>query len=78
MSPLVERMCWKIDAKRNQIVIWVKPLNNDRYMQRPPGTQALLCRSDDDPNAILHEPMEVCITPYLCFFYVDSCYSLIT
>lgn len=64
MSALVERMCWKIAAKRNQTVIWVKPLTNDCYMQREPGTQPPMCKSDDDPDAVWGVPMEACISPY--------------
>ncbi|KAF8388242.1 hypothetical protein HHK36_026908 [Tetracentron sinense] len=64
MSALVERMCWKIAVKKNQTVIWVKPLTNDCYMEREPGTQPPLCRSDDDPDAVWGVPMEACITPY--------------
>ncbi|KAF5482423.1 hypothetical protein F2P56_002995 [Juglans regia] len=64
MSGLVERMCWKIAAKRNQTVIWVKPLTNDCYMEREPGTQPPLCRSDNDPDAVWDMHMEACITPY--------------
>ncbi|KAI9399024.1 hypothetical protein POPTR_002G036666v4 [Populus trichocarpa] len=55
-------MCWKIAAKRNQTVIWVKPLTNDCYMEREPGTQPPLCKSDDDPDAVWGVPMEACIT----------------
>ncbi|XWS76240.1 hypothetical protein CRYUN_Cryun01aG0158300 [Craigia yunnanensis] len=64
MSTLVERMCWKIAAKRNQTVIWVKPLTNDCYMQREPGTHPPMCKSDDDPDAVWGVPMDACITPY--------------
>ncbi|KAJ7972636.1 S-adenosyl-L-methionine-dependent methyltransferases superfamily protein [Quillaja saponaria] len=64
MSALVERMCWKIAAKRNQTVIWVKPLTNDCYMEREPGTLPPLCRPGDDPDAVLGVNMEACITPY--------------
>ena len=64
MSTLVERMCWKIAAKQNQTVIWVKPLNNDCYMDREPGTQPPLCKSDEDPDATWGVKMETCITPY--------------
>ncbi|KAL6547872.1 hypothetical protein OROHE_009577 [Orobanche hederae] len=64
MSALVGRMCWKIAAKRNQTVIWQKPLTNDCYLEREPGTQPSLCRSDDDPDAVWGVQMEVCITPY--------------
>ncbi|PIA36384.1 hypothetical protein AQUCO_03400343v1 [Aquilegia coerulea] len=64
MSALVERMCWKIAAKQNQTVIWVKPMTNDCYMEREPGTQPPLCRSDDDPDAVYGVKMEACITPY--------------
>ncbi|KAI3960125.1 hypothetical protein MKW98_016849 [Papaver atlanticum] len=64
MSALVERMCWRIASKRNQTVIWQKPLTNDCYMEREPGTQPPLCRSDDDPDAVYGVKMEACITPY--------------
>ncbi|TYH50208.1 hypothetical protein E1A91_D10G178000v1 [Gossypium mustelinum] len=64
MSALVGRMCWRIAAKRNQTVIWQKPLTNDCYMEREPGTNPPLCRSDDDPDAVWGVPMEACITPY--------------
>ncbi|KAL5561927.1 hypothetical protein UlMin_031674 [Ulmus minor] len=64
MSTLVERMCWKIASKKNQTVIWVKPLNNDCYMARKPGTLPPLCKSDDDPDAAWGVNMEACITPY--------------
>ncbi|GFP83372.1 probable methyltransferase pmt8 [Phtheirospermum japonicum] len=64
MSALVERMCWRIAAKRNQTVIWQKPLTNDCYKEREPGTQPPLCRSDDDPDAVWGVQMEACISPY--------------
>ncbi|KAF3456770.1 hypothetical protein FNV43_RR01424 [Rhamnella rubrinervis] len=64
MSALVERMCWRIASKRNQTVIWQKPLTNDCYMGREPGTMPPLCRSDDDPDAVWGVPMEACIAPY--------------
>ncbi|GAB4850888.1 hypothetical protein Ancab_030189 [Ancistrocladus abbreviatus] len=64
MSAFVEHMCWKLVAKRNQTVVWMKPLTNDCYIQRPPGTQSPLCRPDDDPDAIWDVQMEACITPY--------------
>ncbi|KAE7997842.1 hypothetical protein FH972_002443 [Carpinus fangiana] len=64
MSALVERMCWKIAAKMNQTVIWVKPLTNDCYMGRKSGTHPPLCRSDDDPDAVWDVHMKACITPY--------------
>lgn len=64
MSALVERMCWRIAEKRNQTVIWVKPLTNDCYMERPPGTQPPLCHSDDDPDAVWGVKMEACISRY--------------
>ncbi|KAM7488433.1 hypothetical protein LguiB_025917 [Lonicera macranthoides] len=64
MSALVERMCWKIASKMNQTVIWVKPLTNDCYMEREPGIQPPLCRTEDDPDAAWGVQMEACITPY--------------
>ncbi|GKC16625.1 probable methyltransferase PMT3, partial [Tanacetum coccineum] len=44
MSTLVERMCWKIAAKQNETIVWVKPLTNDCYLERAPDTQPPLCR----------------------------------
>lgn len=64
MSALVGRMCWTIAEKRNQTVIWRKPLTNDCYLEREAGTQPPLCRSDDDPDAVWGVKMEACITPY--------------
>ncbi|KMZ62789.1 putative methyltransferase PMT8 [Zostera marina] len=64
MSGLLERMCWKIAAKRGQTVIWVKPLTNDCYLEREPGVQPPLCPSKDDPDAAWEVPMQACITPY--------------
>ncbi|XP_062019691.1 probable methyltransferase PMT3 [Rosa rugosa] len=64
MSALVERMCWKIAAKKNQTVIWEKPMTNDCYMAREPGTRPPLCKSDADPDATWDVKMEACITPY--------------
>jgi len=73
MSALVERMCWKIAAKRNQTVIWVKPLTNSCYLKRSPGTLPPLCRSGDDPDAVSGVKMKACISRYSdresCFLY---------
>jgi hypothetical protein len=33
-------------------------------MEREPGTQPPLCKSDDDPDAVWDVPMKACITPY--------------
>ncbi|KAH1078151.1 hypothetical protein AAZX31_19G151600 [Glycine max] len=64
MSTLVERMCWKIASKKDQTVIWVKPLTNSCYLKRLPGTKPPLCRSDDDPDAVWGVKMKVCISRY--------------
>ncbi|KAF4354147.1 hypothetical protein F8388_004159 [Cannabis sativa] len=64
MSDLVGRMCWRIAAKKNQTVIWQKPLTNDCYKQRAPGTLPPLCKTDEDPDATWGVSMEACITPY--------------
>ncbi|KAL0795631.1 hypothetical protein Bca101_067008 [Brassica carinata] len=55
MSALMELMCWTIAAKRNQTVIWQKPMTNDCYQEREPGTQPPLCNSDSDPDAVYGE-----------------------
>ncbi|XP_062109338.1 probable methyltransferase PMT3 [Humulus lupulus] len=64
MSDLVGRMCWRIAAKKNQTVIWQKPLTNDCYKQRAPGTWPPLCKTNEDPDATWGVLMEPCITPY--------------
>ncbi|XP_014513346.1 probable methyltransferase PMT8 isoform X1 [Vigna radiata var. radiata] len=64
MSELVERMCWKIAAKRNQTVVWQKHGSNDCYMERGPDAHPPLCQSDDDPDAVWGVNMEACITRY--------------
>lgn len=64
MSSLAERMCWKITARHDQTVIWVKPLTNDCYMERESGSEPSLCRTDVDPDAVWDVRMEACITPY--------------
>ncbi|KAK7267403.1 hypothetical protein RIF29_20075 [Crotalaria pallida] len=64
MSDLVGRMCWKVAAKKNQTVIWVKPLTNDCYLKRAPDTQPPLCKSDDDPDAVWGVNMKACISRY--------------
>ncbi|KAH9312909.1 hypothetical protein KI387_027944 [Taxus chinensis] len=64
MSDLVKRMCWKIAAKRDQTVIWQKPLTNSCYLKRAPDTKPPLCSPDDDPDAVWQVRMKACITPY--------------
>nr|KYP74166.1 hypothetical protein KK1_006834 [Cajanus cajan] len=51
-------------AKKNQTVIWVKPLTNDCYLKREPDTQPPLCSPDDDPDAVWKVKMQACITRY--------------
>ncbi|CAA3016582.1 probable methyltransferase PMT3 [Olea europaea subsp. europaea] len=63
ISELVEHMCWRI-AAMDQTVIWQKPLTNDHYLEKEPGTRPPLCQSDDDPDATWGMLMEPCITPY--------------
>ncbi|PIN06296.1 hypothetical protein CDL12_21152 [Handroanthus impetiginosus] len=67
MSALVGRMCWRIAAKRNQTVIWQKPLTNDCYLEREPCTQPPLCRPDDDPDAVWGVPIKCILLPYCKF-----------
>lgn len=64
MYDLLRRMCWRVVSRRDQTVIWAKPLSNSCYMKRSRGTQPPLCMSDDDPNEAWNVPMKACITPY--------------
>jgi SAM-dependent methyltransferase len=52
MRNLVKHMCWKIASKRDQTVIWVKPLTNSCYLKRAPDTKPPLCSPDDDPDSV--------------------------
>jgi SAM-dependent methyltransferase len=64
MSDLARRMCWRVASKKNQTVIWAKPLTNGCYMRREPGTLPPMCERDGDSDADWGVPMKVCLTPY--------------
>ncbi|PQQ13227.1 Methyltransf_29 domain-containing protein [Prunus yedoensis var. nudiflora] len=64
MSDLLKRMCWKVAAKKEQSVVWAKPLTNSCYLKRDPQTQPPLCDSDDDPDASWNVSMKACISRY--------------
>lgn len=64
MHDLFKRMCWKVVAKRDQSVIWGKPISNSCYLKRDPGVQPPLCPSGDDPDATWNVSMKACISPY--------------
>lgn len=64
MSDLLKRMCWKVAAKKEQSVVWAKPLTNSCYLKRDPQTQPPLCNSDDDPDASWNVSMKACISRY--------------
>ncbi|KAA8548163.1 hypothetical protein F0562_004576 [Nyssa sinensis] len=61
---LLRRMCWRVVSRRDQTVIWAKPLSNSCYLERNQGTNPPLCSSDDDPDAIWNVLMKACVTPY--------------
>lgn len=63
MADLVSRMCWTIASKRDQTVIWAKPLTNECYEKRPPGTWPPLCSVANEPDLGWQERMKICITP---------------
>uniref|UniRef100_A0A5B7A6Z2 Methyltransferase n=1 Tax=Davidia involucrata TaxID=16924 RepID=A0A5B7A6Z2_DAVIN len=64
MYDLLRRMCWRVVSRREQTVIWAKPLSNSCYLKRNHGTNPPLCSSDDDPDATWNVLMKACITPY--------------
>ncbi|KAL3526365.1 hypothetical protein ACH5RR_011021 [Cinchona calisaya] len=64
MYDLLRRMCWRVVSRRDQTVIWAKPLSNSCYKKRDPGTIPPLCSSDDDPDATWNVLTKACITPY--------------
>ncbi|KAJ4824626.1 hypothetical protein Tsubulata_051208 [Turnera subulata] len=64
MHDLLKRMCWRVVSKKDQTVIWAKPLTNSCYLRREAGTQPPLCATDDDPDATWNVPMKACISTY--------------
>uniref|UniRef100_A0A5B7A3K9 Methyltransferase n=1 Tax=Davidia involucrata TaxID=16924 RepID=A0A5B7A3K9_DAVIN len=64
MYDLLRRMCWRVVSRREQTVIWAKPLSNSCYLKRNHGTNPPLCSSDDDPDATWNVLMKACITTY--------------
>ncbi|XP_030450617.1 probable methyltransferase PMT9 [Syzygium oleosum] len=64
MYDLLRRMCWRVVAKKDQTVIWAKPMSNSCYLKRDQGTKPPLCSSDDDPDASWNVLMKACISPY--------------
>ncbi|KAL6292246.1 hypothetical protein ACE6H2_000388 [Prunus campanulata] len=66
MSALVERMCWRIAAKKNQTVVWQKPLTNDCYMEREPDLVLLnmivVCSRNHDCDCDLKTSENVFLT----------------
>lgn len=64
MYDLLRRMCWRVVSRKDQTVIWAKPLSNSCYVKRSRGTLPSLCSSDDDPDATWNVQMKACITPY--------------
>lgn len=64
MYDLLRRMCWRVVSRRDQTVIWAKPLSNSCYTKRHPQTLPLLCSAGDDPDAAWNVTMKTCLTPY--------------
>ncbi|XP_057492088.1 probable methyltransferase PMT9 isoform X2 [Actinidia eriantha] len=76
MYDLLRRMCWRVVSRRDQTVIWAKPLSNSCYTKRNLGTQPPLCGSDDDPDASWNVLMKSCITPYSAKMHREKGISL--
>lgn len=64
MYDLLRRMCWRVVAKKEQSVIWAKPISNSCYLKRENGTLPSLCSTDDDPDATWNVIMKPCISQY--------------
>ncbi|XP_031262291.1 uncharacterized protein LOC116120485 [Pistacia vera] len=68
MSTVVGKM--KIASKQNQIVVWVKPLTNDCYMDRTPTTEPPLCRCHDDPDVTWGNTNDTLL--YIIFYHAAA------
>ncbi|KAM6549719.1 hypothetical protein CsatB_021395 [Cannabis sativa] len=64
MYDLLKKMCWRVVTKKEQSVIWAKPLSNSCYSKRDPGTYPPLCGTDDDPDVTWNVSMKPCISRY--------------
>ena len=64
MYDLLKRMCWRVVAKKEQSVIWAKPLSNSCYLKRDPGTYPPLCTIDDNLDLTWNVSMKPCIARY--------------
>ncbi|XP_062105601.1 probable methyltransferase PMT9 [Humulus lupulus] len=64
MYDLLKRMCWRVVTKKEQSVIWAKPVSNSCYLKRDPGTYPPLCGADDDPDVTWNVSMKPCISRY--------------
>ncbi|KAJ7970740.1 S-adenosyl-L-methionine-dependent methyltransferases superfamily protein [Quillaja saponaria] len=64
MHDLLGRMCWRVVAKKDQTVIWAKPLSNSCYLKRDSGAQPPMCSPSGDPDATWNVLMKACISPY--------------
>uniref|UniRef100_A0A803N850 Methyltransferase n=1 Tax=Chenopodium quinoa TaxID=63459 RepID=A0A803N850_CHEQI len=64
MYSLLRRMCWRVVSKKDQTVIWAKPLSNSCYLKRESGSRPPLCSSDDNPDESWNISMKTCITPF--------------
>ncbi|KAJ8750243.1 hypothetical protein K2173_014158 [Erythroxylum novogranatense] len=77
MHDLLRKLCWRVVVKRDQTVIWAKPLSNSCYLKRELGTQPPLCNADDDPDATWNVQMKACISPYSTRMHKDKGSSLV-
>ncbi|KAA0037599.1 putative methyltransferase PMT9 [Cucumis melo var. makuwa] len=64
MHDILKRMCWKVVAKKDQTVIWGKPISNSCYLKRDPGTLPPLCNLNDDSDLTWNVSMQACISRY--------------
>ncbi|KAI4350611.1 hypothetical protein L6164_005056 [Bauhinia variegata] len=64
MYDLLKRMCWKVVTKKDQTVIWEKPVANSCYLKRDPHIKPPLCDSDNDPDTTWNVSMKACISLY--------------
>lgn len=64
MYNFLKSICWRVVSRKDQTVIWAKPLSNSCYLKRSFGTHPPLCSYHDDPDDTWNVMMKTCITPY--------------
>lgn len=57
------KMCWKLYAKKDDLAVWQKPMDNSCYEEREEETYPPICDDAIEPDAAWYVPMRPCVVP---------------